>query len=98
MQEEARLGIAGEVDRVYLSPPPELRLLEQDRPLLTVAREGFADTVVWNPGPDKARALADLPDQDWLHMLCIEAGAIAVPVTLEPGQRWEGSQTLQAHP
>lgn len=91
-QNETDLAIPGEVDRVYLNPPAALQLVEQDQPPLTISQEGFADTVVWNPGPERARALADMPDEDWKHMLCVEAACAACPVTLAPGAVWKGSQ------
>jgi glucose-6-phosphate 1-epimerase len=93
-QDEPELEIAGEVDRVYLAPPPGLLLAEAGRPALRIGQHGFADTVVWNPGPQRARALADFPDEDWLRMLCVEAACAAAPVRLGPGQSWEGGQTL----
>lgn len=93
-QEEAELAIPGEVDRVYMNTPGTVKLVDRDRSLLTISQSGFFDTVVWNPGPDRARLLADMPDEDWLHMLCVEAACASAAVTLEPGARWEGSQRL----
>jgi glucose-6-phosphate 1-epimerase len=93
-QQESELAIGAEVDRVYLAPPDTLLLQENGKPSLRIRHHGFADTVVWNPGPDKARALRDMPDADWLRMLCVEAACAAAPVRLEPGQSWEGGQTL----
>jgi glucose-6-phosphate 1-epimerase len=93
-----RLEICGELDRVYLSPPPMLQLLENGRPSLRIEQSGFADTVVWNPGPANARLLADFPDHDWRHMLCVEAACAAAPVLLQPGQTWRGTQILSALP
>ena len=93
-QDEAALSIPGEVDRVYLEPPAELLLEEDGQPALRILQHGFADTVVWNPGPEKARALRDMPDEDWLRMLCVEAACAAAPVSLAPGECWEGGQTL----
>ncbi|MDB5727718.1 MAG: hypothetical protein JWQ00_923 [Noviherbaspirillum sp.] len=95
VQEEANLRITGEVDRVYLSPPKELRVLEDEQPSLRVSQHGFEDTVIWNPGPVKARALQDFPDDDWLRMLCVEAACVARPVSLRPGESWRGGQTLR---
>ncbi|MGH8808503.1 MAG: D-hexose-6-phosphate mutarotase, partial [Noviherbaspirillum sp.] len=94
VQQEKDLRIGGELDRVYLSPPRELLLLENGAPSLRIAQQGFEDTVVWNPGPDNARALADFPDEDWLRMLCVEAACVATPVLLQPGESWEGRQLL----
>ena len=94
-QEEQGLSIPGEVDRVYMQTPGPVKMVEQDRTLLTISQRGFFDTVIWNPGPDRARMLADFPDEDWLHMLCVEAACASSAVTIGPGESWEGSQRLQ---
>jgi len=93
-QQEAQLAIPGEVDRVYMGPPASLQLLEQGQAPLQISQQGFSDTVVWNPGPDKAGSLPDMPDQDWQNMLCVEAACAAAPVTLPAGAIWQGSQRL----
>jgi glucose-6-phosphate 1-epimerase len=94
VQQEDLLTIPGEVDRVYLSAPKEVLLTENNSPALSIRQSGFEDTVVWNPGPEKAQALRDFPDEDWLHMLCVEAAQVVNPILLEPGQMWLGTQTL----
>lgn len=93
-QRERALLISGEVDRVYLNAPGSVRMVEQGRTLLTISQRGFFDTVVWNPGPDRARMLADMPDEDWLHMLCVEAACASASIMIAPGASWEGSQRL----
>jgi len=94
VQDESTLAFDGELDRVYLSPPTALNLLENGLPSLRVEQSGFTDTVVWNPGPANARLLKDFPDDDWLRMLCVEAACVVTPLTLQPGETWRGSQTL----
>ncbi|MEC4718476.1 D-hexose-6-phosphate mutarotase [Noviherbaspirillum sp. CPCC 100848] len=94
VQQDASVKIAAELDRVYMSPPKKLLLLENGQPSLQIEQVGFEDTVVWNPGPVKAAALPDFPDQDWLHMICVEAACVITPVTLAPGQTWTGGQIL----
>ncbi|MGV3743454.1 MAG: D-hexose-6-phosphate mutarotase [Burkholderiaceae bacterium] len=94
VQQEELLYLRNEVDRVYLAPPDELYMHENGQASLRIAQQGFSETVVWNPGPAKAKALADFPDEDWLHMLCVEAACAARPVELPPGQLWTGSQIL----
>jgi len=34
------------------------------------------DVVVWNPGPERARAIADLGDDDWQCFVCVEPGRV----------------------
>ena len=38
--------------------------------------------------------LADMPDDGWREMLCVEAASIDAPVTLQPGAQWGLKQTL----
>lgn len=89
------LVIEGETDRVYHDLNRPL-LLRTDTGSLGLNQEGFPDTVVWNPWEDRCAALADMPDRDFRHMLCIEAAAVRTPVSLEPGASWWGRQTLLA--
>lgn len=89
------LSVEGEVDRIYFGVPPTLVLREPGRALAIEAMH-FEDAVVWNPGPEKGAALADMPEDGWRHMLCVEAAAIGRPVTLAPGQHWFGRQALIA--
>ena len=63
---------------------------------MSIDPEGFRDAVVWNPGRERAAALADLDPGGERHFVCIEAAAVQEPVTLGPRRRWMGSQTLTA--
>ena len=40
---------------------------------ILVEKEGSPSTVVWNPWIEKAAALGDLPNEDYLAFACIEA-------------------------
>lgn len=79
------------IDRVYLAAPPNLILGDGAREL-RITQSGFADTVVWNPGPGGVAALGDMPAADEQHMLCVEAAQVGDPVELQPGESWSGSQ------
>ncbi|KAF1021824.1 MAG: putative glucose-6-phosphate 1-epimerase [Paracidovorax wautersii] len=84
-----------EFDSVYQAVAQALSLTETGRGTLRIAQSDTCpQTVVWNPGPDLSRKLADLPDDGWRHMLCVEAASIDAPVPLAPGQTWEGWQHL----
>lgn len=93
-QPEEALRIAGEVDRIYLRASRPIVLADGAR-VLEIHKTGFDDVVVWNPGPALSTQLKDLGPEGYRTMLCIEAGAIAVPLVLEPGAEWRGSQVLQ---
>ncbi len=62
---------------------------------LTLTADGFADRVMWNPGPDAA--LADVPPGSAAGFVCIESAQLA-PVTLAPGETWTGRQTVRGAP
>lgn len=87
------LTIDGELDRIYLQTPDTLTLHDAKRSLLVQSR-GFADAVIWNPGAEKAAALADLEEEGWRRFVCIESAVIARPVVLQPGATWTAAQRL----
>ena len=90
-----RLRIEGFLDRVYVGAPSHLELHEGGRRMMIDAK-GFPDAVVWNPGRERAAALADLDPGGERHFVCIEAAVVHEPVTIGPRRRWMGSQTLTA--
>lgn len=92
------LRFGEEFDSVFSAPGAPLTLV-QPRGQLTIAQsESCTETVVWNPGPQLAASLPDLPDDGWRQMLCVEAAHIDTPVTLAPGERWEAWQELRVAP
>ena len=93
-QEMDPFTFVGEIDRIYFDATGPLSLATAAG-RTTITREGFDDVVVWNPGPTRAAALPDLPDDDWLAMLCIEAAQIGTPITLAPGQDWVARQGFE---
>ncbi|MFT4047439.1 MAG: D-hexose-6-phosphate mutarotase [Solimonas sp.] len=93
VEQDDALPIRGEVDRIYVHAPAQIELHDGEARLLVQSRH-FPDLVVWNPGEQKAAGLADLDAGGWRRMLCIEAAAIAAPVRLAPGERWQAAQRL----
>lgn len=93
-QDAPRLLFTGETDRVYHAAPA-LLVGNAAGNVISIQAQEFADTVVWNPGPDLGARLADMPVTGYRHMLCVEAACADTPVTLPPGQSWQGSQRLQ---
>lgn len=89
------LPIVGEVNRIYFDVRSPVTVEDNERSTV-IDMEGFPDVVVWNPGPVGGAALSDLEPDGYLRMLCVEAAAIRVPVTLERGDRWSGRQRLLA--
>lgn len=94
LEPAAALHVSGEIDRVYRKVPPLLELRDAHG-LRRVHQDGFADAVVWNPGPPKDARFADMPPQDWTRMLCIEAAAVQRPIQLAAGAAWRGTQRIE---
>jgi glucose-6-phosphate 1-epimerase len=87
--------VHGEIDRIYMRATQTLLLRDQAQ-RTALESQGFDDVVVWNPGPEKCAALADMPPEGWREMLCVEAARITHPVDLPPGEEWAGRQSLLA--
>ncbi|KAL9269983.1 putative glucose-6-phosphate 1-epimerase [Drosera capensis] len=88
-----------EVDKIYLSTPTKIAIIDHERKRTFVIRkDGLPDAVVWNPWDKKAKAMADFGDDEYKHMLCVEAACIEKPITIRPGEEWRGRQELSAVP
>jgi D-hexose-6-phosphate mutarotase len=89
------LLFSAETDSVYADTTAQCTIVDQgeDRSVL-ISKEGSDSTVVWNPWTEKAKAMADFSDEEWLKMLCIETANVwHNAITLNPGQ----SHTLRQH-
>ncbi|KAM3221347.1 putative glucose-6-phosphate 1-epimerase isoform X1 [Capsicum annuum] len=88
-----------EVDKIYLSTPTKIAILDHEKKRTFVIRkDGLPDAVVWNPWDKKAKSMTDFGDEEYKHMLCVEAAAVEKSVTLKPGEEWRGRQELSAVP
>jgi glucose-6-phosphate 1-epimerase len=77
------LTISAEVDRIYTGVRGDLTI--DDSSLgrrIVIASSGCSTAVVWNPWVEIAASMADLEDDDYRHMLCVES-ANAGPETVE---------------
>jgi len=79
------LTISSEVDRIYIDTSGDLTIddasLERK---ISIASSGCSTAVVWNPWVEIAASMADLDDDDYLQMLCVEtanAGPETVTIT-----------------
>lgn len=78
-----------EFDRVYLSSPNCVAVLDHERKRTYVLRkEGLPDVVVWNPWDKKSKAMADLGDDEYRQMICVDGAVIEKPISLKPGDDW----------
>ncbi len=76
-----------QTDNAYLDTAGALEVIDPGlgRRIKT-EKKNSRTTVVWNPWSDGAKALADLGDDEWRTMVCVEASNImAYAVELAPG-------------
>ncbi|PSR80392.1 galactose mutarotase-like domain-containing protein [Coniella lustricola] len=96
--QSSSITITGETDRVYTpakGPSEPVVVTEGGKKALSVVRDNFTDLVVWNPWTEKAASMADFAPKDGFKtMICVEAGSVKAFQTLEPGDAFEGAQTL----
>jgi glucose-6-phosphate 1-epimerase len=82
--QQGDVRIEGEVDRIYSSVATAV--VRDGARTIHVHKHGSASTVVWNPGPEKAAQLGDLPPTDFRRFLCVEAANTpGAEVTVAPG-------------
>lgn len=100
-QQNDAVCIREEVDRIYFDTEDtctegicaifDAQLLRQ----IYIKRSGSHSTVVWNPWQNKAKAMADFPDEGYQQMVCIEtANAVDDVRQLAPGETHTLSQTI----
>jgi glucose-6-phosphate 1-epimerase len=69
--------ISSPTDNAYMNTQNSLQLLD---PVLNrsiqITKQNSNTTVIWNPWADGARALSDLGDDEWQHMVCVEGSNI----------------------
>ena len=83
-------------DNAYLDTRQSLELID---PVLQrrvrIEKKTSLTTIVWNPWEKAAKALADLGDEEWLQMACVEASNIlSAAVTLAPGNEHTMGATI----
>src|SRR5262245_8929780 len=88
-KQHGEIVIVSETDRVYFDTQGPVEL---EDPVLhrrtRVTKQNSLTTVVWNPWVQKARALSDLGDDEWMQMICIETSNVSdFAVDLAPGQQ-----------
>lgn len=82
--QQGDLRIEGEVDRIFSSVATVI--VRDGERTIHVHKHGSASTVVWNPGPEKAAKLGDLPPEDFRRFVCVEAANTpGAEVTVAPG-------------
>lgn len=95
-RETGTLHLDSAVDRVYVGTRGEVTVREgASGRAVRVGKVGSESTVVWNPWAEGARATADIEDDAWSTMLCVEAANVGeARVRLDPGQHHRMTTTI----
>lgn len=95
-EDREKVTLSGWTDRVYLSSAPREVVVSRGAGAgsLVLAQSGLQDTVVWNPWPEKAAAMADLGQANSGGFLCVEAGQCVTPVQVAAGAKWSAVHSL----
>jgi len=86
-RQQGELRFTGETDRIYLDAPAQLSIVDPTwERRIVLSASGSRTAVIWNPWIDRAAALADMDNDGWQRMLCIEtANVMDDVVTLGSG-------------
>ena len=91
--------INGEVDRIYTGVSGELVIDDESLGRRTrITSRGCSTAVVWNPWIEAAAAMADLGDEDYRKMLCVEtanAGPESIKIAAGGEYRLEAEYTIE---
>ncbi|MFP4610522.1 MAG: D-hexose-6-phosphate mutarotase [Thiohalophilus sp.] len=84
------------MDCVFVDHPDTVVLEDSgNRRRIVMEKTNSASTVVWNPGPEGARGFADMPDDQYAHMVCVEAAnALDNAYTLKAGESHSMKMTI----
>ena len=85
--QQGPLKVSAEIDRIYLDAGADCHIAD---PILNrrivIGKQGSHSTIVWNPGPDKSKAMADMGQGSHANLVCVEtANAADDVVTIPPG-------------
>ncbi len=86
------LSFTTETDRVYTQPEAAITIQDSQRKL-SISNEGDNCAVIWNPWQALSISMADMADDSFETMVCVESTIQGEEVVLQPGE----SHTLATH-
>jgi len=85
LQEDEMVTFSGRTDRRYKETEGEVSIIDGDK-TIKVGKKDSKITVVWNPGAELASQMADLGNNDYKKMVCVEsANSLNDTITIQPG-------------
>jgi glucose-6-phosphate 1-epimerase len=88
-RQEGDIVFTAQTDRAYMDTTHAVEIHDPTlRRRIRLVKENSRTTVVWNPWSTGAQSLADLGDEEWRTMACVEASNMrAYGVDLGPGEQ-----------
>jgi glucose-6-phosphate 1-epimerase len=88
-RQEGDIVFTAQTDRAYMDTTHAVEIHDPTlRRRIRLVKENSRTTVVWNPWSTGAQSLADLGDEEWRTMACVEASNMrACGVDLGPGEQ-----------
>jgi glucose-6-phosphate 1-epimerase len=92
--------LTGATDNAYMRTTNALQLIDPVmRRRVRIEKGNSLTTIVWNPWEKGAKALADLGNDEWKSMVCVEASNIlSAAVDLAPGAEHTMTATITVQP
>ena len=96
-QQAGEIVFTAPTDRAYLDTTHAVEIADPVlRRRIRLVKQNSRTTVVWNPWVEGAHSLADLGDDEWRSMACVEGSNIrAFTVALPAGQQHTMKTTIQ---
>ncbi|MGB2079301.1 MAG: D-hexose-6-phosphate mutarotase, partial [Vibrio sp.] len=93
------LGFNREVDRVYTQAEPCIRIHDRlNRRTILVENQNENAAVIWNPWKELSHSMADMKDDSYQTMVCVEAAVHALSLEqgykLAPGEHYQLSTCI----
>lgn len=87
-------NISGPTDRIYHDCDDVCRLDDKNNErVIEIAKSGSDSMIVWNPWAQQSTEMADMPNDGYKKMLCIEAGYTDMLI-VKPGEQHTLSQSM----
>ncbi|MFD2177279.1 D-hexose-6-phosphate mutarotase [Veronia pacifica] len=84
-----------ETDRIYTSAEKKLHIVDNgENRRLTMENTGNSSAVVWNPWQSLSESMADMTDEGYLQMVCVESAIHDTTIRLAPGRSHNLSTTI----
>jgi glucose-6-phosphate 1-epimerase len=82
------LKLTGPADNAYIDSRSAVEFVDPALGrVVSTGKENSSTTIVWNPWRQGAAKLADLGDEEWRQMICVEASNILEgAISLDPGE------------